>query len=235
MASSAAKRSKISLTTSLGRASPLSTLLTQTIGFSPIFSALPTTNLVCGIGPSAASTSTIAPSTIDRMRSTSPPKSAWPGVSTILTRTSFHTTDVALARMVMPRSRSRSFESMTRSATRWLSRNAPDCCRSRSTSVVLPWSTWAMMAMLRSFMGEKAFLTADGRIARGAPRCPLAAKMTGTRRRAQRSLSRSPVTIVRRNTRNAGGREVRSAFAALRGQLGCGLESVSGQGTDENV
>ena len=45
---------------------------------------------------------------------------------------------------------------MTRSATRWLSRNAPDCCSSRSTSVVLPWSTWAMMAMLRSFMGEEA-------------------------------------------------------------------------------
>ena len=170
MASSAAKRSKISLTTSLGRASCLSTLLTQTIGFRPILSALPTTNLVCGIGPSAASTSTIAPSTIDRMRSTSPPKSAWPGVSTMLTRTSFHTTDVALARMVMPRSRSRSFESMTRSATRWLSRNAPDCCRSRSTSVVLPWSTWAMMAMLRSFMGEGAF--SDGRT-RGTRRAVL--------------------------------------------------------------
>src|SRR5271170_2200310 len=75
----------------------------------------------------------------------------------MLTRTSLHTTDVALARIVMPRSRSRSFESMTRSATRWLSRNAPDCCRSRSTSVVLPWSTWAMMAMLRSFMAEEAF------------------------------------------------------------------------------
>ena len=88
MASSAAKRSNTSLTTSLGRASDLSTLLMQTIGLRPIFSALPTTNLVCGIGPSAASTSTIAPSTIDRMRSTSPPKSAWPGVSTILTRTS---------------------------------------------------------------------------------------------------------------------------------------------------
>ncbi len=110
MASSAANRSNTSLTTSLGRASDLSTLLTQTMGLSPIFSALPTTNLVCGIGPSAASTSTIAPSTIERMRSTSPPKSAWPGVSTILTRTSFHTTEVALARMVIPRSRSRSFE-----------------------------------------------------------------------------------------------------------------------------
>ena len=77
----------------------------QTIGLRPILSALPTTNLVCGIGPSAASTSTMAPSTIDRMRSTSPPKSAWPGVSTMLTRVSFHTTEVALARMVMPRSR----------------------------------------------------------------------------------------------------------------------------------
>ena len=83
-----------------------------TMGFSPILSALPTTNLVCGIGPSAASTSTSAPSTMLRMRSTSPPKSAWPGVSTMLMRVSFHTTEVALARMVMPRSRSRSFESM---------------------------------------------------------------------------------------------------------------------------
>ena len=157
VASSAANRSKHSLTTSLGRASDLSTLLTQTIGFRPIFSALPTTNLVCGIGPSAASTSTIAPSTIDRMRSTSPPKSAWPGVSTMLTRASFHTTEVALARMVMPRSRSRSLESITRSATRWFSRKAPDCCSSRSTSVVLPWSTWAMMAMFLSFMRVQAF------------------------------------------------------------------------------
>ena len=69
-----------------------------------------TTNLVCGSGPSAASTSTSAPSTILRMRSTSPPKSAWPGVSTMLIRVSFQTSEVALARMVMPRSRSRSFE-----------------------------------------------------------------------------------------------------------------------------
>src|SRR3569832_2128996 len=52
--------------------------------------------------------------------------------------------------MVMPRSFSRSFESMTRSSTAWLSRKVPDCLRSWSTSVVLPWSTCAMMAMLRS-------------------------------------------------------------------------------------
>ena len=118
MASSAAKRSKTSFTTSLARASGLSTLFTATIGLRPIFSALPTTNLVCGIGPSEASTRTIAPSTMDKMRSTSPPKSAWPGVSTILIRVSFHAIDAALAMIVIPRSFSRSFESMTRSTTR---------------------------------------------------------------------------------------------------------------------
>src|SRR5438477_10059176 len=62
--------------------------------------------------------------------------------------------EVTLDRMVMPRSRSRSLESMARSATRWLSRKEPACCRSRSTSVVLPWSTWAMIATLRNVMQE---------------------------------------------------------------------------------
>src|ERR1700731_3724866 len=152
-ASSAANRSNTSLMTSVGRASGRSTLLMTTIGFSPTLSALDTTNLVCGSGPSAASTSTSAPSTILRMRSTSPPKSAWPGVSTMLMRVSFQTSEVALARMVMPRSRSRSLESNARSATRWFSRNEPDCCSRRSTRVVLPWSTWAIMAILRRFMG----------------------------------------------------------------------------------
>ena len=49
----------------------------------------------------------------------------------------------------MPRSRSRSPESMTRSATRSLARKMPLCHSMASTSVVLPWSTWAMMARLR--------------------------------------------------------------------------------------
>src|SRR5438552_7807069 len=49
----------------------------------------------------------------------------------------------------MPRSRSRSFESITRSSTCSCAAKVPDCCSSLSTSVVLPWSTWAMMAMLR--------------------------------------------------------------------------------------
>src|SRR5215212_6903471 len=154
VASRAAKRSKTSLMTSVERASGRSTLLIATIGRRPILRAFETTNFVCGMGPSAASTSTITPSTMLRIRSTSPPKSAWPGVSTMLMRVPFQTTEVALARIVMPRSFSRSFESITRSATRWFSRKAPDCARSLSTRVVFPWSTWAMIAMLRNFMGR---------------------------------------------------------------------------------
>ena len=51
----------------------------------------------------------------------------------------------------MPRSFSRSFESMMRSTLSRL-RSVPDCCSSLSISVVLPWSTCAMMAMFRSFV-----------------------------------------------------------------------------------
>ena len=112
MASRLAKRSKISFSTSRWRSSGRSILLMTTMGRRPRFKALETTNLVCGSGPSEASTSTTTPSTMFRMRSTSPPKSAWPGVSTILMRVSFHRTEVHLARMVMPRSRSRSLESI---------------------------------------------------------------------------------------------------------------------------
>ena len=49
----------------------------------------------------------------------------------------------------MPFSRSRSIESITRSATSWFARNEPDCHSIASTSVVLPWSTCATMATLR--------------------------------------------------------------------------------------
>src|ERR1051326_3626864 len=73
-------RSKTSLTTSTGRASWRSILLMTTIGSRPSPSALRSTNRVCGIGPSAASTRRITPSTMQRTRSTSPQKSARPGV-----------------------------------------------------------------------------------------------------------------------------------------------------------
>src|SRR5689334_6750009 len=51
--------------------------------------------------------------------------------------------------IVMPFSRSRSMESMIRSGTASFSRKRPDCQSMASTSVVLPWSTWAMIATLR--------------------------------------------------------------------------------------
>ena len=43
---------------------------------------------------------------------------------------------------------------MARSAMCWFSRTEPDCLSNWSTKVVLPWSTWAMMAMLRICMNQ---------------------------------------------------------------------------------
>jgi hypothetical protein len=123
-ASRSRKSSYVSSTTSAMRASGRSTLLiTRTTG-SLASRALRSTNRVWGSGPSLASTSSSTPSTIDSPRSTSPPKSAWPGVSTTLRMTSGtsgspvrYLIAMFLARIVMPFSRSRSMESMTRSAT----------------------------------------------------------------------------------------------------------------------
>src|SRR5262245_31172753 len=78
----------------------------------------------------------------------------------------------------MPRSRSRSFESITRSRTSWLARKTPLWRSRASTSVVLPWSTWAMMATLRSWftglldwrLREPAILTRLARIPKRAAR-----------------------------------------------------------------
>src|SRR4051794_38339407 len=70
-------------------------------------------------------------------------------------------TAVFLARIVMPFSRSRSIESSTRSATSWLSRKEPDCQSSASTSVVLPWSTWATIATLRRSSRRAGRLASD--------------------------------------------------------------------------
>jgi len=54
------------------------------MGFRPRASAFLVTKRVWGMGPSCASISSSTPSTMDSARSTSPPKSACPGVSTIL-------------------------------------------------------------------------------------------------------------------------------------------------------
>ncbi len=143
--------------TSAIRESGRSVLLMQRMTGSLAVSALRSTKRVCGSGPSEASTSSTTASTIDRPRSTSPPKSAWPGVSMMLiVMTSppslgWYFTAVFLARIVMPFSRSRSFESIMRSSrcSAACAANAPACLSMASTSVVLPWSTWATMATLR--------------------------------------------------------------------------------------
>ena len=106
-----------------------STLLTTTIGFRPSASAFFVTKRVCGIGPSTASTSSSTLSTIDSTRSTSPPKSACPGVSTMLTCVPFHSTAQFFERIVMPRSRSWSTPSRGR-------------CRRRASSPRRRWR-WA--------------------------------------------------------------------------------------------
>jgi hypothetical protein len=65
-----------------------------------------------------------------------------------------------LEAMVMPRSRSRAMESIARSR-RTL---APHCRSIRSSSVVLSWSTCAMMATLRMDDGDTTFVVDGGRI-----------------------------------------------------------------------
>ncbi len=143
--------------TSWMRASCRSILLMTTIGLRLSSRAFFSTNRVCGIGPSEESTSRRTPSTILRTRSTSPPKSEWPGVSTMLILTPFHTSDMFLEMMVMPRSRSRSPESRMQSPIWSILRNSLHCRIIASTSVVFPWSTCAMIAMLRrSFLRTEA-------------------------------------------------------------------------------
>ncbi len=162
-------RSWASVTTSSMRASGRSVLFTTMMTGSDAASALRSTKRVCGSGPSDASTSSTTPSTIDRPRSTSPPKSAWPGVSmTLMTVTVpsglWRWTAVFFARMVMPFSRSRSPESMTRSTSSARSAKAPDWRSMASTRVVLPWSTCATMATLRKLvvLTRGVLLAADG-------------------------------------------------------------------------
>src|SRR5437762_7915305 len=69
----------------------------------------------------------------------------------MLTWTPRYAMAVFLAMIVMPFSRSRSIESMIRSGTDSFARKRPDCQSMASTRVVLPWSTWAMIAMFRMF------------------------------------------------------------------------------------
>ena len=146
-APSSINKSRTSSTTSRGLASGLSTLFMQTITGRFSSKDFFKTNFVWGIGPSKASTSNTTPFTILSTRSTSPPKSACPGVSMMLILTPLWFTAVFLERIVIPLSLSMSLESITLSLTCWLSLKIPDCLSSASTSVVLPWSTWAIIAI----------------------------------------------------------------------------------------
>ena len=84
VASSSSSSSRVSSTTSSGRASGRSILFTTMITGRDSSRAFFSTNRVWGMGPSKASTSSSTPPTIFSTRSTSPEKSAWPGVSTML-------------------------------------------------------------------------------------------------------------------------------------------------------
>ena len=143
--------SSTSSTTFSGFAPGLSILFTTTIGFKFNAKDFLSTSLVWGIAPSNASTNKTTPSTIFNTRSTSPPKSACPGVSTMFILISLYITDVFLAKIVIPLSFSRSFESITLSATCSLSRKTWLCLSMASTNVVLPWSTCAIIAIFLIF------------------------------------------------------------------------------------
>src|SRR5205809_2562245 len=71
--------------------------------------------------------------------------------------------------IVMPFSRSRSMESIIRSGTASFSRKRPDCQSIASTSVVLPWSTWAMIATFR--MLSRCCITPLYHVGVQCPRC----------------------------------------------------------------
>ena len=112
------------------------------MGFNPSSKDFFNTKRVWGIGPSAASTSNNTESIERRTRSTSEPKSACPGVSTIFIFVPLYVMDAFFEYIVIPRSCSSASESMLTSLS-----VAPVCRKIASVSVVFPWSTWAIIAM----------------------------------------------------------------------------------------
>jgi len=89
-------------------------------------------------------------STMFRLRSTSPPKSAWPGVSDDIERIPSNSTEVCFARIVMPFSRSRSPGQSEPPTKTWLEPGTPlRLTQHRVDQGGLPWSTWATMATFR--------------------------------------------------------------------------------------
>src|SRR3989344_1712583 len=163
------------------RAPALSILLMTTIILWPIPRAFLSTKRVWGMGPSLASINSKQPSAMLSTRSTSPPKSAWPGVSMMLILISLYCTAAFLEKMVMPRSRSSSLLSMIIS---WAASSFFMCvllCRkSASTKVVLLWSTWEIRAILRIFcISSNSIL-----------------KIAGCQKAASRKKKKSPLLVL---------------------------------------
>ena len=103
----------------------------------PQINAFDAANSVWGSRPSAAFSNRIAPSTMPRIRSTSPPKSARTGVSTTLMRVPFPLTGVTLFRMVIPLcSRFRSLLSIAQATT---NPGFRERCRAVSTAHQPAW------------------------------------------------------------------------------------------------
>src|SRR6185295_6742429 len=97
---------------------------------------------------------------------------------------------VFLARIVMPRSFSRSFESIARSGMTTREPSEPAWRSSLSTSVVLPWSTCAMIAMFRSrSLGNMAVSRGVGRRALYGSRAAKRCRPAGSRRSRPHGLA----------------------------------------------
>ena len=111
----------------------------------------------------------------------------------------------------MPFSRSRSFESMTRSLTSWLARNAPDCHSRPSTSVVLPWSTCATIATFRR--SARTGISPGYRRPSSETRSRAAVTAPRSAPRAVARRSRRPDARTSRATRRYSG--ARSAYCCL--------------------
>ena len=112
---------------------------------------------VCTWTPSTAEITSTAPSSTDSARSTSAMKSECPGVSIRLTVRSPSSNDTTAERIVMPRLRSRSIESVWvfPSSTRPTRSITPAAYSSRSVRLVLPASTCATMPIVREFKSPR--------------------------------------------------------------------------------
>ena len=128
-----------------------STLFTTSSVGMPIFSRARHSSLVWACTPSTAESTSTAPSSTVRLRSTSPKKSTWPGVSIRFTRTPLYSSEMEAARTEMPRRRSTSSQSVwvvpssTLPAWRMLPLRSSSC----SVTVVFPASAWAKMPKFR--------------------------------------------------------------------------------------